>query len=56
MEEIYSRNTMSDGRQSCFVANKFNYKVDSNAIICAARRIHLQEYMSMGEKNNTLSR
>ena len=46
---------MSDGRQSCFVANKFNYKVDSNAIICAARRIHLQEYMSMGENNNTIS-
>ena len=49
MSEIYSRNTLSDGRQNCFVANKFNNHVDSNAIICAARRIHLQEYLSIDE-------
>ena len=49
MTEIYGRNTMTDGRQNCFMANKFDYFVDSSAIICAARRIHLQEYLSLEE-------
>ena len=43
MDEIYRRNTLEDGRQSCFVGNKFDFKIDANAIICAAKRIHLQE-------------
>ena len=47
MTEIYGRNTMTDGRQNCFMANKFDYFVDSNVILCAARRIHLQEYLSL---------
>ena len=49
MTEIYGRNTLSDGRQNCFMANKFDYFLDSSAIICAARRIHLQEYLSIEE-------
>ena len=49
MTEIYGRNTMTDGRQNCFMANKFDYFVDSNVILCAARRIHLQEYLSLEE-------
>ena len=49
MTEIYDRNTLSDGRQNCFMANKFDYSVDSSVIICAARRIHLQEYLSLEE-------
>ena len=49
MTEIYGRNTLSDGRQNCFMANKFEYFVDSSVIICAARRIHLQEYLSLKE-------
>ena len=47
MTEIYGRNTLSDGRQNCFMANKFEYFVDSSVIIFAARRIHLQEYLSL---------
>ena len=55
MTEIYGRNTLSDGRQNCFMANKFDYFLDSNAIICAARRIHLQEYLSLEEDKPTLN-
>ena len=51
MTEIYGRNTLSDGRQNCFMANKFNYFVDSSVILCAARRIHLQEYLSLEEES-----
>ena len=49
MTEIYDRNTLSDGRQNCFMANKFDYFMDSSVITCAARRIHLQEYLSLEE-------
>ena len=43
MKEVYKRNAMDDGRQNCFLVNKFDSNIDNNAIICAARRIHLQE-------------
>ena len=43
MQEVYQRNTLSDGRQNCFVANKFNPHIDPTAIICQARRIHQLE-------------
>ena len=46
MIEIYKRNTLPDGRQNCFVANKFDSHMDATAVICAARRLHLQEYLS----------
>ena len=49
MQEIFQRNTMEDGKQSCFVANKFNIKVDGTAIMCTAHRIYLQEYMAKKE-------
>ena len=51
MDEIYKRNTLNDGRQNCFIANKFNTMIDANAIICAARRIHLQELMIKEKKS-----
>ena len=36
---------MPDGRPNCFIANKFDFNVDSGAIICMARRLHSQEYV-----------
>ena len=47
MPHVYKENTMADGRQNCFIANKFDMNVDTNAVICTAKRIHLQEYMSL---------
>ena len=41
--EVYRRNTLSDGRQNCFVANKFNPRVDATSIICQAKRILNEE-------------
>ena len=45
MKEIYNRNSMEDGKQKCFVANKFNLKIDVRAIICTARKLHFNEYL-----------
>ena len=45
MKEIYARNTMENGKQNCFIANKFNMKIDARAIICTARKLHYKEYL-----------
>jgi hypothetical protein len=50
MREIYERNSMEDGKQKCFVANKFHIKMDASAIKCTARRIYLQEYLLQNGK------
>ena len=50
MREMYELNTLEDGRQKCFVANKFNISLDASAILCTARRIYLQEYLLQNGK------
>ena len=45
MKEIYARNTMENGKQKCFIANKFNMKIDARAIICTARKLHFKEFL-----------
>ena len=36
---------LCDGCPNCFIANKFDFNVNSGAIICMARRLHSQEYV-----------
>ena len=45
LKAIDKQNRMPDGRPNCFIANKFDFNVDSGAIICMARRLHSQEYV-----------
>ena len=40
LKEVDKRNRMRDGKQNCFIANKFDSNIDPGAIICMARRIH----------------
>ena len=42
LKEVEARNRMRNGKPDCFVANKYDANIDTNAIICSARKIYDQ--------------